>query len=118
MNLLAATAANGKADIPGLGTIALPEGVAAAGPITIGLRPEQLTIDATGPLTVSGTITLVEYLGSEVFIYLRLETGQTILVKAPGKSSHQNGEKLTISLHPDDAHYFDAEGMRLGGTGG
>ena len=118
LNLLSATVIDGKADIPGLGSITLPPGVVATGPITIGLRPEQLPIDSSGPLTVTGTITLVEYLGSEVFIYLRLETGQTILVKAPGKSSHQNGENLTISLHPDDAHYFDADGQRLGGTGG
>ncbi|KRA41774.1 ABC transporter ATP-binding protein [Devosia sp. Root635] len=136
MNLLAANAASGRADIPGLGSIALPPGITADGPITIGLRPEQLTISsadrplplegraaegvepsASGPLTVTGIITLVEYLGSEVFIYLRLETGQTILVKAPGKSSHHNGENLTVSLHPDDAHYFDATGQRLAKAG-
>src|SRR5690606_29507994 len=45
MNLLAATVADGRADIPGLGSIALPAGVTATGPITIGLRPEQLAID-------------------------------------------------------------------------
>ena len=117
MNLLTATVTNGKADIPGLGSITLPPGVVATGPITIGLRPEQLAIGSSGPLTVTGTITLVEYLGSEVFIYLRLDTGQTLLVKAPGKSSHQNGEKLTVSLHPNDAHYFNAEGKRLTKTG-
>ena len=117
MNLLTATVTDDKADIPGLGSLALPQGVSAEGPVTIGLRPEQLTMDSAGALAITGTITLVEYLGSEVFIYLRLETGQTILVKAPGKSSHQNGEKLTVSLHPDDAHYFDAEGRRLARSG-
>jgi ABC-type sugar transport system ATPase subunit len=123
MNLLSASAADGKADITGLGSIALPPGIAATGPITIGLRPEQLAISgqSTSPqapgLAVTGTITLVEYLGSEVFIYLRLETGQTLLVKAPGKSTHQNGDTLTVALHPDDAHYFNAEGHRLARAG-
>ncbi|MNH44790.1 glycerol-3-phosphate transporter ATP-binding subunit [compost metagenome] len=70
-----------------------------------------------GDLTLTGTISLVEYLGSELFIYLRLTTGQTVLVKAPGKSSHQTGETLTVSLRADDAHYFDNQGQRLAQPG-
>jgi ABC-type sugar transport system ATPase subunit len=117
MNLLATTATNGRAELPGLGSIELPSGISATGPITIGLRPEQLALDNAGDLTMSGTITLVEYLGSEVFIYLKLETGQTILVQAPGKSQHQNGDTLTVALRADDAHYFDAAGQRLARAG-
>ena len=113
MNLLAATAAAGRAELSGLGSLPLPSGITADGPITIGLRPEQLALDSPGDLTISGTISLVEYLGSEVFIYLRLETGQTILVQAPGKSQLKNGDTLTVSLRADDAHYFDASGNRL-----
>src|SRR5690606_16701081 len=56
MNLLTATAQAGRAEIPGLGSIALPPGVAAEGPITIGLRPEQLTLDTSGDLALAGTI--------------------------------------------------------------
>ena len=117
MNLLTATAQAGRAEIPGLGSIALPPGVAAEGPITIGLRPEQLTLDTSGDLALAGTITLVEYLGSELFIYLKLTTGQTVMVKAPGKAAHQNGETLTVSLRAADAHYFDAQGRRLALSG-
>tara|TARA_R110002020_G_scaffold47707_24_gene135889 strand:- start:5622 stop:6701 length:1080 start_codon:yes stop_codon:yes gene_type:complete len=117
MNLLAAKASKGRASIPGLGSIALPSGMTADGALTIGLRPEQLGIDGTGDLSVTGTIALVEYLGSEIFIYLRLETGQTVMVKAPGKSGYQNGQSLTIALRSDDAHYFDTEGNRLAKAG-
>ena len=117
MNLLAAKVENNRADIPGLGSMALPSGMTVEGPITIGVRPEQLTIDSPGDLTVTGTVSLVEYLGSEVFIYLKLETGQTVLVKAPGKSSYQNGQSLSVSLQADDAHYFDAAGQRLPNAG-
>ncbi len=113
MNLLAAKAGDTSVTLPGLGSLPLPPGIAANGPITIGLRPEQFALDSSGDLTLSGTITLVEYLGSEVFIYLKLETGQTILVQAPGKSQHKNGDSLTVSLRADDAHYFDAAGNRL-----
>src|SRR5690554_1838985 len=40
MNLLTATAQAGRAEVPGLGSLALPAGVSAEGSITIGLRPE------------------------------------------------------------------------------
>jgi ABC-type sugar transport system ATPase subunit len=117
MNLLAAKAAGGRIDLPGLGSFPPPPGVSADGAITLGLRPEQLVQGGDGDLTITGTITLVEYLGSEVFIYLRLETGETILVQAPGKSQHKTGESLTVSLRADDAHYFSADGLRLAGAG-
>ena len=113
MNLLAARAAGGHAEIAGLGSVVLPAGITADGPITVGLRPEQLAIDTQGDLTVTGTITLTEYLGSEIFIYLKLETGQTVMAKAPGKSSYQNGQSLAVTLSADDAHYFDHAGQRL-----
>jgi multiple sugar transport system ATP-binding protein len=117
MNLLAAKVENGRAEIPGLGGMPLPTGINPDDPITIGVRPEQLTIDGPGDLALTGTVSLVEYLGSEVFIYLKLETGQTVMVKAPGKSSHQSGQTLSVSLRADDAHYFNAAGYRLSGAG-
>lgn len=117
MNLLAANVENNWAEVPGIGGMPLPPGITAEGPVTIGARPEQLTIDRPGDLGLTGTVSLVEYLGSEVFIYLRLDTGQTVLVKAPGKSSHQNGQTLGVSLRADDAHYFGTAGNRLSGSG-
>ena len=117
MNLLTAKASNGQANIPGLGSITLPTGVGVDGAITLGFRPEQLAIDSPGDLSVTGTIALVEYLGSEVFIYLKLDNGQTVMVKAPGKSGYQNGQSLTVSLRADEAHYFDNGGHRLARTG-
>jgi multiple sugar transport system ATP-binding protein len=118
MNLLAARVENSRVEIPGLGNMPMPPGITADGPITIGIRPEQLTIDGPGDLTVSGTVSLVEYLGSEVFIYLKLQTGQTVLVKAPGTSGHHNGQTLTVSLHAAGCHYFDTAGNRLSGGDG
>jgi len=117
MNLLAAKAGAGRVDLSGLGSLPLPSGITADGPITLGLRPEQLAPDGTGDLSMTGTISLIEYLGSEVFIYLKLQTGQTILVQAPGKSQYKNGENLTVSLRSEDAHYFDADGNRLARAG-
>jgi hypothetical protein len=40
-----------------------------------------------------------------------------VLVQAPGKAQYKNGDKLTVSLRADDAHYFDASGRRLAKSG-
>ncbi|KFC69908.1 Maltose/maltodextrin transport ATP-binding protein MalK [Devosia sp. LC5] len=114
MNMLDAQAAGGKADIAGLGSLALPQGITANGPISIGIRPEQLSLGTSGDLTVPGKVTLVEYLGSEVFIYVRLANEQTVLVQGAGDAKTRNGEDVTLTINASGAHYFDAEGQRLG----
>jgi ABC-type sugar transport system ATPase subunit len=113
MNVLAATAAGGKVDVAGLGTLPLPPEKQADGKISIGVRPEQVTIGA-GELTVEGTITLVEYLGSEVFLYVRIASGDTLLVQAPGQSQYKIHDPITLGINSKEAHYFNGEGLRLG----
>ncbi|UXN75610.1 TOBE domain-containing protein [Devosia sp. A8/3-2] len=61
-----------------------------------------------------GKVTLVEYLGSEVFIYVRLANEQTVLVQGAGDAKTRNGEAVTLAINAQGAHYFDAEGQRLG----
>jgi multiple sugar transport system ATP-binding protein len=111
MNMIEATATAGKATLPDFGSLLLP-GI-AEGSIAVGVRPEQFTIGKAGDLSADGTVTLVEYLGSEVFVYVRLASGQTMLVQTDGKAKHKIGEPMTLSLSAANAHYFDAAGRRL-----
>jgi multiple sugar transport system ATP-binding protein len=114
MNMLDAKASGGSVDLPGLGLLPLPAGIVADGPISVGVRPEQISMGTEGDLTLAGTVTLVEYLGSEVFIYVKLANGQTVLVQGSGTDKTRNGEAVTISIKAEQAHYFNAEGLRLG----
>ena len=113
MNVLAANAAGGKVEVTGLGSLVLPADKQADGKISIGVRPEQVTIGA-GELTVEGTITLVEYLGSEVFLYVRVASGDTLLVQAPGQSQYKIHDPITLGINSKEAHYFNGEGLRVG----
>lgn len=55
----------------------------------------------------------MEYLGSEIFLYVRLASGRILLAKAPGGASHKIGERLPVSIAARNADYFDASGQRL-----
>jgi multiple sugar transport system ATP-binding protein len=100
MNMLSASG-GGAADFGALG---VPSDVAA-----VGIRPEHLTLGSG----VGGKVTLVEYLGSEVFVHLTLPSGQQLLVQADGKSRIKMGETASVSFDPKAAHYFDTDGRRV-----
>lgn len=114
MNIVAASHNGSKATLPDFGAITLPLATIKPGPIAVGIRPEQFAIGTVGDATARGTISLVEYLGSEIFLYVKLASGQTVLVQASGKAQHKLGETLDIAFTAQNAHYFDADGQRLG----
>jgi ABC-type sugar transport system ATPase subunit len=115
MNLLAAeVGADGRAELAGLGHLTLPAGITTRGKITLGVRPEHLIPGGPGnDLELTGRVSLVEYLGSEVFLYVLLSTGQTILAQAPGNAPFRKDDPITLSLRMADVHLFDAVGLRL-----
>ncbi|GLQ56232.1 ABC transporter ATP-binding protein [Devosia nitrariae] len=117
MNMLEATTADGAAEIAGIGKLKLPTGIPAKGPVSIGIRPEQIAIGDGGDLAIPGKVSLVEYLGSEIFVYVQLASGERLLVQAPGDARIRNGEPITLSISGHQAHYFDANGQRIGPKG-
>jgi multiple sugar transport system ATP-binding protein len=101
MNMLAAsgggTADFGKLDVPGEVT-------------NVGIRPEHLVLGGGG---AEGKVTLVEYLGSEIFVHLTLPSGQPLLVQADGKARIKMGDTAHVSFDAKAAHYFDKDGRRV-----
>ncbi|HWA19620.1 MAG TPA: sn-glycerol-3-phosphate ABC transporter ATP-binding protein UgpC [Devosia sp.] len=84
-----------------------------AEPATIGIRPEQFIIGEGGDLGAEGVVDLVEYLGSEAFVHLRMPSGQALMVKASGRTNAKLGDRLRIAFETANAHYFDGAGQRL-----
>ncbi|WP_157289685.1 TOBE domain-containing protein [Devosia marina] len=60
-------------------------------PVTVGIRPEHLGLKHPGDVAVEGTIILVEYLGSELFVYAKLADGESLLAQAPGNAPFKRG---------------------------
>jgi multiple sugar transport system ATP-binding protein len=111
MNIIEASHDGVTATLPDFGAMPLP--AVAPGPIAVGIRPEQFSIGRDGDATARGTIALLEYLGSEIFVYVRLPSGQTVLVQASGKAQHTIGESIDIAFSAQNTHYFDGAGQRL-----
>jgi ABC-type sugar transport system ATPase subunit len=111
MNMLGARVTNGVAEVADFGRLPLPG--APDGELLIGVRAGQLAIGPGGDLGAQGVVSLVEYLGNEIYVHVQLPSGRVIVVAARPTMSLKVGDPITLSLDRARAHYFDASGERL-----
>ncbi len=82
--------------------------------LVIGIRPEHLHVtDGSGELT--GEVILVEDLGADALLHVRLaEGGNQVVARTEGQKPPAPGETLTFHVRPDDVFVFHPEtGARL-----
>jgi multiple sugar transport system ATP-binding protein len=86
--------------------------------VTLGVRPEDLEISATGgglPITID----VVEELGADAYVYGTIEgsspTDKPIIARTDGRTPPAKGSVVRLSPKPDHVHLFNADtGLRLG----
>ncbi|MCB9564811.1 MAG: sn-glycerol-3-phosphate ABC transporter ATP-binding protein UgpC [Kofleriaceae bacterium] len=79
-----------------------------AGDVTVGIRPERLTLDerpSTVPL--AARVGMREMLGAEVVLHLESPAGD-LTVRADARAGARPGDALTVWLDPRAVHLFDA----------
>jgi multiple sugar transport system ATP-binding protein len=121
MNLLKAKSSDGQAKI---GNYLVPVDPTAANKlgdqhtaITVGVRPEswRIVTAADGGLPV--TVTVVEELGADEFVYGNCDVEGTpgnIIIRVSGRGQAHKGETIYVTTDPKDVHVFDTEtGERL-----
>jgi multiple sugar transport system ATP-binding protein len=118
MNLMAAKAVEGRARI---GQYAVPVDPTSErrmqGDITVGVRPEawRLVSPEEGGLPVS--VTVVEELGADAFVYGTSDVEGTphhIVIRVSARDSVHKGDLLHVTTDPHSVHVFDTEtGERL-----
>lgn len=81
--------------------------------ITIGIRPEHLTLQGAGDVVLSGATILVEPTGAQKHVTFAL-AGQTITALVEGEAEVATNGLFTASLHHERVHVFDrASGLAL-----
>ncbi len=111
MNLLPAQVADG-ALVLGDARLSLPF-AARPGPVTLGIRPEDITI--AGEAALRGEVVAVEPLGAETILALRLPgIDRDVLVRGGRNATARLGDRLGLHADPGALHLFDAaSGQRL-----
>jgi multiple sugar transport system ATP-binding protein len=121
MNLQKVPLAEGGVRLAGT-VLPLPNAVAAAASraglseLVLGIRPEHLHLaDGTGEL--AGEVVLVEDLGADALLHVRL-TGESnqVVARAEGRTPPAPGQQVTFQVRPEDIFAFNPEtGARLAG---
>ena len=82
--------------------------------VTVGVRPEKLTVDTKGLIV---DVDVIEELGSDGYLYGRVQldgTEQNIVVRVLPIDHPMAGDKIHLQADPEAVHVFDTEsGERL-----
>ncbi len=88
--------------------------------VTVGVRPEDLSLDSEGSGGgVKAVVDVVEELGSESYLYAHLrlsaeDEATTLVVRGPGRTTVRYGETIALRVDADAVHAFDTStGGRL-----
>ena len=88
--------------------------------ITVGVRPEDITVGPADGRGLSVVVDLVEELGADGYLYGHAEIGgkrTDIVARVDGRNHPNAGETVTLAANPGHVHAFHAEtGERLNET--
>jgi ABC-type sugar transport system ATPase subunit len=78
--------------------------------VEVGIRPEHLTIGASGAAGSSfdGTVRIVEQLGNSTLLYVDTPAGQ-LIVEAEGNLQVASGQKVSLTIDEARSHLFGAD---------
>lgn len=79
---------------------------------TIGIRPEHITIAASGG-EITGTISHVEHLGSDTNVFVSCEKAGLISVRLFGDHQYEVDTTQTLHFDRERMFKFDSDGLRI-----
>jgi len=115
MNFLGAVIGEDGASVvlPGGEHLSLGRQLGAAGrAVTLGIRPEHLTLEpgATADRSFHVRVDLVEALGADTLVHGQLGSGKdVVLARMPGTAEVAVGDVLTLTASTEALHVFDPE---------
>ena len=101
-------------DAPGQGAVGGSQvGPVPDGAIKLGIRPEHVVLRSAGQGLLPATVMLRETLGGDAYLYVRLTSGQTLVVRAEGDTALDHGAEVGLDLPAHRRHHFAADGRTL-----
>jgi len=77
----------------------------------LGVRPESLTLTATGGGHVQARVELVEALGAETLVYVSTARGTQLVARQSTHTPPRVGDTVEVQIDATAAHLFDAKGQ-------
>jgi multiple sugar transport system ATP-binding protein len=92
----------------------LPAGhLSVTGPVTLGIRPEAMSLVSTGQGWLDARLEEIEPLGNETLVTLDAE-GVTLAARVDAGVAVHRGDQVGVAISTDALHWFDQEsGRRL-----
>ena len=85
----------------------------ANGAAEVGVRPEHLTAVPADGAALSGEVELVESLGNETLIHLKVSGEHSVVVRQYVRTDVKIGDTVGVNFDADSVHRFDAEGKSV-----
>jgi multiple sugar transport system ATP-binding protein len=105
-------------ELPGGAPLRVPvfgEAVEVGQTLTLGIRPEHFAEAANGGAdgVLSGDVMVIEHLGSETLLHVRLADERVIQVKGSGESTAVDGQRVNAGFNMRHVHLFREDGRAL-----
>jgi multiple sugar transport system ATP-binding protein len=105
-------------ELPGGDTLTLPFAAASVKvgeTLTLGIRPEHFVETCTGDIDsgLAGEVMVIEHLGGETLLHMRLANDLVIQVKGSGESTAVEGQRLNAGFSIRHVHLFRDDGSAL-----
>jgi len=86
---------------------------AAGRTVVVGLRPEHMRLGAAGPSALSGSVEMIENMGSDSFVYASTAIGK-VVVKTASPVTERPKDQIFVGMDLKHVHVFDhRSGLRI-----
>ncbi len=96
----------------------VPQALPARGELQLGIRPEHIRPARTGEPALEMTVDFTEFLGGATYLYGHLGRGLPLVVQGGTGPVANIGQTISVSFDPDDARFFDKQGLRIRASSG
>ena len=105
-----------------LAVVALPDGTTVRAAVdastahlgqavTLGIRPEHITLANDGENVAQAQVAYVEHLGESSFIYTQVQGIESpVILRQEGDTTAKMGDRLALGLAPQHCHLFNQQG--------